>query len=153
MRRGRLGIIAAALLLYAASLLTPALQFDGVENGVAHVMKGYEVALLGWQGIFVANFGWVANLIFFVSLPLVWMGSWRPAVVFAGLALLIALQSLVLLGRTLPGDEGGVTHMVLSRLHPGFYLWMGAIVLALAGSLWARAHAGLPDMQLHREPS
>ena len=121
MTRIRLSIIGLALALYAASLATPALQFDGVENGVARVMKGYEVALLGWQGIFVGNLGWIANWDFVVSLLFVRTSNWRTAVVCASLALLLALQSLMLIGKTVSGDEGGVTHMVLSHLHGGYF--------------------------------
>jgi hypothetical protein len=40
------------------------------------------------------------------------------------------------MGQRVIADEGGITHMVLRRLHPGFYLWIASMVVALVGSLW-----------------
>ena len=136
----RFGLAAAALLLYAGACATPALQFEQIENAARGptIMKGYEAALLGWQAFFVGNFGWLANLPFLVGLIFVLTGSLRPAAVCSGIALLLALDSLLLIGKRIIADEGGVTHMVLSRLHIGFYLWVSSILIALLGSLWLR---------------
>jgi hypothetical protein len=136
----RLGIAGVALLLYVAACAAPALEFDQIENAARgpNIMKGYEAALLGWQALFVGNFGWVANLPFAVSLGFLLTGSWRPAAVCSGIALLLALDSLLLMGDRIIADEGGVTHMVLSRLHLGFYFWIASIAVALLGSVWLR---------------
>jgi hypothetical protein len=32
--------------------------------------------------------------------------------------------------------EGGVTHMVLSRMYSGFYLWLTSILITAGGSIW-----------------
>ena len=136
----RLGIAGGAMLLYLASCLALALRFDRIERASdgPHLVKGWEAALLGWQGIFLGNLGWIANPILLIGLVFALRGSWRPAAVCAGLALLLALDTLRLVGKRVIADEGGVTHMVLSQLHAGFYLWIASIALVLVGSLWAR---------------
>ena len=70
-------------------------------------------ALLGWQALFVGNFGWIANLPFVVGLVFLLNGSWRPAVVCSGIALLLALDSLLLVGDRIIADEGGVSQPFL----------------------------------------
>jgi hypothetical protein len=141
----RLGIAGLALLLYLAACAMPALEFEQIENlarGPA-IMKGYETALLGWQALFAGNFGWLANLPFAIGLVFVLTGSWRPAAVCCGIALLLALDSLLLMGERIKADESGLNHMVLSRLYPGFYLWLTSIAAALFGSIWLRGQSRL----------
>jgi hypothetical protein len=137
-RRTGLAIVALALAAYVAACAVPALRFELPERASEspQIMKGFEVALLGWQAIFVGNFGWVANPLLFVSLPLILMRRWRMAAVCATLGLLFALHSLMLLGQRIIADEGGVTHMMLSRLYSGFYLWLTSILIPAAGSIW-----------------
>jgi hypothetical protein len=129
-----------AVLLYLAACAVPALQFEQIENAARGptIMKGYEAALLGWQALFAGNFGWLANLPFAIGLVFVLTGSWRPAAVCCGIALLLALDSLLLMGDRIKADESGLNHMVLNRLHPGFYLWVASIAAALIGSIWRR---------------
>jgi hypothetical protein len=105
----RLGIAGLAVLLYVAACAAPALQFDQIENAARgpNIMRGYEAALLGWQALFVGNFGWIANLPFVVGLVFLLNGSWRPAAVCSGIALLLALDSVLLLGDRIIADEGG----------------------------------------------
>ena len=61
--------------------------------------------------------------------------SWVVAVC-ATLGLLFVLHSLMLVGESIIADEGGVTHMVLSRMYSGFNLWLTSILIAAGGSLW-----------------
>jgi hypothetical protein len=142
----RLGLAGLAVLLYVAACATPALHFDQIENAARRptIIKGYEAALLGWQALFVGNFGWIANLPLAVSLVFVLTGSWRPAAVCSGIALLLALDSLLLMGDRIKADESGLTHMVLSRLHLGFYLWIASIAAVLLGSIWLRRASSRP---------
>jgi hypothetical protein len=121
----------------------PALQFEQIENAVRGptLVKGYEAALLGWQALFAGNFGWLANLPFAIGLVFLLTGSSRPAAVCCSIALLLALDSLLLIGERIKADESGLNHMVLSRLHPGFYLWVGSIAAGLIGSIWLRRRA------------
>jgi hypothetical protein len=140
----RLGLATLAILLYAAACATPALRFEQIENAARGptIIKGYEAALLGWQALFVGNFGWIANLPLAVSLVFVLSGSWRPAAVCSGIALLLALDTLLLLGDRIKADESGLNHMVLGGLQLGFYLWIASMAAVLLGSLWLRRGSG-----------
>jgi hypothetical protein len=142
----RLGLAGLAILLYVAACATPALHFEQIENAARGptIMKGYEAALLGWQALFAGNFGWIANLPFAVSLGFVLTGSWKPAAVCSGLALLLALDSLLLMGDRIKADESGLNHMVLNRLHIGFYLWVASMAIVLLASIWLRRASSPP---------
>ena len=136
--RTRWAVVALGLAAYIAACAAPALGFESVERASepARVMKGFEAALLGWQAVFVGNLGWMANPLLFLSLLLILLRAWKMAAIFATLGLLCALHSLALLGERIIADEGGVTHMVMSELHSGFYLWLASLLIAVAGSLW-----------------
>jgi hypothetical protein len=140
----RLAIVGISLILYAAACLVPALHFDKT-TGEQQIMKGWEVALLGWQAVLIGNFGWGANPILILAWVLLLLGSGRIATVCGGLAVVFALMSLMLLGKTIPADEGGVTHMVLSRLYIGFYLWVASMAVFVAASItrWRAAPTDL----------
>lgn len=133
-------MVGVALLAYVAACIAPVMRFDQIENAMRppQIMKGYEVLLLGWQGMFVGNFAWTANVLLLASALLLWTSHARAAAICAGLALLVALQTLMLLGARVIADEGGVTHMTMSRLYVGFYLWIASIAVMLAGSLWRK---------------
>jgi hypothetical protein len=137
-RRTRLGIVALALTAYVAACAMPALRFELLERAgeSPQIMSGLEAALLGWQAIFVGNFGWIANPLLFLSLLLILMRRWRIAAACATLGLLFALHSLMLVGERIVADGAGVTHMVLSRMYGGFYLWLTSILITAGGSIW-----------------
>jgi hypothetical protein len=134
----RLVVIVLALTAYIAACAMPALRFELLERTrePPQIMRGFEAALLGWQAIFVGNFGWLANPLFFLSLPLILMRRWGSAAVCATLGLLFGLHSLMLLGQRIIADEGGVTHMALSRVYLGFYLWIAGLLIAAGSSVW-----------------
>jgi hypothetical protein len=129
-----------ALLLYAAAFIAPVMRWTQIENAMRppQIMKGYEVLLLGWQGLFIGNFAWMANVLLAVSLVLLLGGHERAAAITAMIAFALALQTIMLLGARVIADEGGVTHMTMSRLYTGFYLWIASIAVVLVGSLWRK---------------
>jgi len=137
-QRARLTTIALSLTAYIAACAAPALRFDLLERASEspQIMKGFEAALLGWQALFVGNFGWLANPLLFLSLLLILLRRWTMAAACATLGLLFALHSLMLVGERVIADEGGVTHMVLSQLYTGFYLWLASILITWGGSIW-----------------
>src|SRR5262249_36307939 len=130
----RAAIIGASLALYLGSLATPALEFVKT-SGEQQVLKGYEALLLGWQALFVGNVGWLANVMDFPSLILLLPGFVRTAAVVSALAAAVGLHTLMLMGVTLSADEAGVTHMSLTRLDVGFYLWIASMGLVMIGSI------------------
>jgi hypothetical protein len=87
-------------------------------------------------GYYYYQFAGYANLFLVGS----WVFAWRHRSVAGALvgfvALLLALDTLLLPGHRLDADEGGVRSMYLSRLRIGFYLWLGSILVALTGSFW-----------------
>lgn len=129
-----------ALLCYMAACFAPVMRWDQIENATRppQVMKGYEVLLLGWQGMFVGNFAWGANVLLCASAVLLLGSHTRASTITAALAFLAALQTLMLLGARVIADEGGVTHMTMGRLYLGFYLWIASIAVVLIGSLWRK---------------
>jgi hypothetical protein len=134
------GVVGLTMALYVGACIAPALRFDMLDRPSQphQIMRGYELLLLGWQAIFIGNFAWLANLGLFVSLLFLLLGGWKPAAIFAGVSLLLALQTLMLFGSRINADEGGVTHMTLGSLYVGFYVWLAAMVVVLLGSLWRK---------------
>ena len=135
---GRRAMVGVAVMSYVAACVTPVLRFDQIENAMRppQIMKGYEVLLLGWQGVFIGNFAWMANVLLLASALLLLTSRVRAASICAAIAFVVALQTLTLFGARVIADEGGVTHMTMSRLYVGFYLWIASIAVVLAGSLW-----------------
>lgn len=131
----RAAMVGTSLLLYGLSLALPALRFS-VSNGDIRVPAGWEVLLLGWLALFAFNVGWLANLAYAVSLLALLLGAWRTTLVSACVALLFAADTLMLFRVSLYADEGGVTHMLLERLEPGFFVWLAAMTVVAAAAFW-----------------
>ena len=134
--RARLMFIATSLVLYIAACALPALRFT-YDNGELQTMPGYAAALMGWTAMFLLNFGWLANVAYFPGLLIFLAGSWTTALAFGVAALLLALQSLMLFGDTIPADESNVRKMSLTGLEPGFYAWIAAIATLVVVSFLA----------------
>lgn len=122
------------LLLYAMSLPLIALEFTKTGGHPNQRMLGAELLLVGWLGVFVLQFAWLANIIWLVSILGVIFRFPLLAALPALLAIGASLQTLMLFGMDIPGDEGGVTKMRLIALGPGAYIWWAALGAPL---LWA----------------
>lgn len=138
---GRIALVAICLAPYLASYPVPALHFH-VLRGDEKIMRGYEVAMLGWVTLLQPNLAWLANLLFVPSLAFMLARLWRAAAVMAALAALCGLHTLQLFTQTISSDSnmGRESPMLLSRLEPGFYLWMASFGLVVVASLscWLR---------------
>jgi hypothetical protein len=116
--------------LFIAACCLPALEFTKSEGGL-NVMLGANILAVGWSGIFAGIPGWYANLFWVLGLVLGFLRKpigqpWWAA--GAGvLGLLIACSAFKMLGQTIPGDEGDVTHLTLVRFLPGFYVWIASL--------------------------
>lgn len=123
-----------SLLLYLAACCMPVLTFTkGTSNDV---WPGIAAAGMGWLGIFVGEFAWLANPLWLLSTILTWTQRLRMfAIALAGMALLLGLTALRLQGKVVPGDEGGVTTSTITGVHSGAYIWLASLVLQLAASL------------------
>ena len=115
--------IATSIVLFAASLKMPAFLFQSHEP-----VKGFTLLVFGWLGIMTGDFlPWLANPAYALALTLIFLSWYRSALVVSGIALILALLSL--LTREWMFDEGGGTFIVGHGL--GFYLWLTAILLLL----------------------
>ena len=136
----RLALVGICLIPYLASYPAPALHFH-LLRGEERIMKGYELAMLGGLALFQLNVAWLANLLYLPSLALMLGRLWRAAAVMAAFAALFGLHTLQFFRRTIDADpnQGRVSPMLLTRLEPGFYLWMasfGLVVIVSLSCLW-----------------
>jgi hypothetical protein len=133
----RLAVIAASLLVYVVACFVPTVYFDkpGQEP-----WPGLMTFILGAFALFEGYFAWLANPLLGVALLLLIFRQWVATAVVAGLAFLIALDALRVLGDTVPLDEAGVNKAVATGLGPGFYLWLASMLVPLAGALVLRTY-------------
>jgi hypothetical protein len=120
----RRGWLLGAAVLYVASLWLPAIEGPGfpAQSGLDVLRQG----ATAWRELV---FAWYANPALWLALVLGWIARRRAALACAALGLALALSSLTagfaaeLAGRSVPAFGFGV----------GFYVWLGAFVLALIG--------------------
>ena len=118
------GWLLAAVVLYIASLLLPAVQGPGfpAQSGLDVLRQGASA----WRDGVVA---WYANPAFWLAVVFGWLKARRTALAFAALSLVLALSSFsagfvaTSTGRSVP-DFGFAA---------GFYVWLAAIIAALVG--------------------
>ena len=123
-------IVSAGLFIVACCL--PALEFT--KENVPEALSGFNVLAVGWSGIFAGIVGWYANPVWLLGLIMAFVDKPKIATGAAVVAFLIGLTTFSLFGRVLPADEGNVTHMTLTKLLPGAYVWFASqavLVLAL----------------------
>jgi len=82
---------------------------------------------VGWSGIFAGVVGWYANPFWVLGLVLGFMGKPKLAAAAGWLAVAIGFTTSSVIGKTLPADEGDVTHMTLVRILPGCYVWLASL--------------------------
>jgi hypothetical protein len=142
---GRLGeravgflVLAIVAVLYAASLLMPALRVAG-----GPVMNGAELLVRGWEGITRGVLAWYANPAFAVAFALTWLRRDRAAAAVSALALLLAATTAAV-EATLALQMSRVPALVLL---PGFYVWLAAVVVLF---VWSSLRAYLPRRRLRQ---
>lgn len=128
-------LAALTLVIYAISLFPPALYLENEAD-----WTGGAVLLMGWLGPLIGQFGWLANLPWFVALVLLIFRQWASAFILSLFAFLVGFSSLTIVHKEMLLDEGGVNKAVVMGLGPAFYVWMAALALpALAAALgWRR---------------
>ncbi|HEY5666365.1 MAG TPA: hypothetical protein VIV64_06550 [Gammaproteobacteria bacterium] len=119
-------LILGAALLYASSLAMPAIEGSGFP-----ALTGLDVLRQGagaWRDGVVA---WYANPLLIVALIAGWLRSYRFALAAVLAGLLLALSSF---SAEWAAESGGRNVPAFS-FAAGFYVWIGAYVLAAAGAL------------------
>jgi hypothetical protein len=120
----RRGWLLGAAALYVASLWLPAIEGSGfpAQTGLDVLRQGASA----WSDGVVA---WYANPLLWLALVLGWLGRRRLGLACATLGLALALSSF---------SAGFVAEQAGQSVPPfsfaaGFYVWLGAFVLALIG--------------------
>jgi hypothetical protein len=130
MYRARFLLAALIVLLWSTSLALPVMT-DGPDS----TYHGTLILMLGWMGLFVFQFAWLANILLMPALGLLLVERPpRTASKILG-GLLLALFVSALAWDEMYYDNG--TRPILSY-HSGYFLWLGAVAVA-AVSLFARA--------------
>ncbi len=120
----RRGWLLGAAALYVASLWLPAIEGSGFP-----AQTGLDVLRQGASAFRDGVVAWYANHCLWLALVLGWFGARRTALACALLGLALALSSVSAgraaesAGRSVPPFSYGA----------GFYVWLGAFVLALIG--------------------
>jgi hypothetical protein len=126
-----LAIIVVSGFLYLVACATPAMVFD------KETWRGYEVLLIGWQGVFLGQFAWFANAFWALSLLLVFFRRWFLTLGATVFTVLIALDSFTFIGAKVPLDEANVNSMIFNSYHIGFYFWLASLAAVGIGALIA----------------
>ena len=130
----RLVVLSPSLFLYAIACATPAIEF--LRNGVdPERWYGIEALLLGWQGVFIGQFGWFANPILLLAYVLILFRRFLAGAIFAIVSVGVAANSLQLFHQHIPGDEGDVTHLEVKAFGIGFYIWVASLLAAVVAPL------------------
>ncbi|MGM3306044.1 hypothetical protein ACSQ6I_08685 [Anabaena sp. WFMT] len=131
----RLVVLGISLLLYIIALSLPALAFDIVDNQTKQtsfisVMKGAEVTIWGLLGLFflqIPAIGWLANPLYWFSCKLFVQKKYKFSIVSAFIAIIVGFTGTIsAYWLTLPNGSNPYSHLLLTKLLPGFWLWLAA---------------------------
>jgi hypothetical protein len=120
-------VLIVSLVLFAIACCLPALEFT--KNQTRDPMLGINVLAVGWSGIFAGVIAWYANPVWLIGMLLAFFGKQRWAAIPGVLAILVGCTTFSLFGKDLPADEGGVTHMSMTRTLVGCYVWLASLVV------------------------
>lgn len=134
--RVRLGLIGASIAIYALACALPAATLVGED---VTVQRGLGLALLGWLAVTLGQYGWFANLFWIVGMLLALFRRYLGAAITVACGMLLALQTLTILGREVPLDTSGSNNAIVQQLNSGFYLWLLSMLVLVAGALLLRA--------------
>lgn len=132
-RKARYIALAVSVGLFVISLCLPVFfRDDGVRAGA-----GGLALLVGWMTFHPA---WLANPCWIAGVVLLLLKRRLAAVIFAALAVLLALSSYTFIGAEL--WNGG---QAVSSLSFGFYIWLTALLTLAGYSLYELTHARPPQ--------
>ena len=126
---GSLTVVLVSLLLYVLACALPAMVFD------KETWRGIEVLLIGWQGVFLGQFAWFANLFWFLSLIVTFLRWWIVSLAVTAATTLIAFDAFSFVGTKVPLDEAFVNTMIFQSYRIGFYFWLASILTVGIGAI------------------
>jgi len=103
---------------------------QGWDTPLAGSLYGYEILPMGALGVFLGMFAWFANLLMLLAIVLAISGKRLAAVILSVSSVALGLQSFAL--DAIPFNEGSMKPdnlNVVDYLGPGYYLWMGSLVV------------------------
>jgi hypothetical protein len=112
--------------LYVGSLFLPAIEGSGFPT-----LSGLDVLWQGAGGWRDGVVAWYANPVLVIALVTCWFGRYRFALAAGTVGLALGVSSLTAgamaesAGRSVPAFGFGI----------GFYVWLGAVLAAVAGAL------------------
>lgn len=125
----------ASLALFGLACLMPAIEFEKIRGGERDWQWGIGLALIGWIAILVSQFGWYANLPLALGWLFLTLRSTRAAAICGAVALVIALHTIHLMYRSFAAGDDHTSISTVSRLGPGFFLWLGSMVVLMVGAV------------------
>jgi uncharacterized membrane protein len=116
--------------LYALACALPVLDFSKSDwsHNSEGPMIGYVALIVGWMGIVLGQFAWLANFIWLLSLLLVLFRCWIATVITAILTTLLALQTYTLFSHKVPANEAATEYLYLQEIKIGFYVWIASFL-------------------------
>lgn len=114
--------------LFATSLTLPAIEGRKDINEGWQDMSGFQLLELGWYGIFIGQYSWLANIL----APLALFIKRRHVHIRIFLALAAVLLGIQTIFFNHFADLFGYSYIFGNAwtLGPGYYVWMSALVLA-----------------------
>jgi hypothetical protein len=105
--------------------------------GETPMSSGLELLGFGWMGLLFGGYvDWIANPLFVIVIILVWRGSNWPKLLTLCAMLMLWVVWMNWTRVEMSNNEGGVMQPI-SAWHPGFYLWIAALIGASIAALAA----------------
>ena len=126
----RILVLIGSVLLFLASLTQDGyyLAGDNPESWSA----SWLLLLIGWMGLYVGVFAWLANPLLVLSWMLCLRGKHGAALIVSTAAVLFALSFL--LHSTIVADEAP-TYKAVTGYGVGYWLWLASMLIMAAGTL------------------
>jgi len=130
-RRIRHGIFLCSVLVYACSLLLPAILFDHDPPEI-----GLTLLVGGWWGFIFLQFAWLANPLYFLAAIICFVENRGPVKrpIFGVVPLLIVATILALTSfharEWWPNEAESIP---ITGLGPGFYVWISSFLILMVG--------------------
>jgi hypothetical protein len=148
--RERLIVLGISLFFYIIALCTPALIFQG--GGDDATWPGFMVMTLGWMGLLVGQFAWLANIPLLIGMILLLCRRWIGTLVCIIIATLLALHSFYLYRQKIPADEASTRYLILDHPGVGFYFWLFSIVaLGISAIILRKRERALIQSPQHQQ--
>jgi len=145
-RAVRLIFLILSVLTFVIALACPALEFEGVYSPHhRHWEPGWGLLLFGWAGVFYGcmfQFAWFANPLLFIGWIFLLLKQKWWACLGGSSAFLVALQTLQMFSKPVPGFEQSSDSTIMVKLGAGFYFWTATMLLVVVGALCCAGQKG-----------